>query len=323
MENYESVPIGLRGFVTLIYGVMWVIGYCSVAPLAYFTTNWRWLIVAYSVPSVILAAIYFFTIPESLHFLMVNNRKQKAAKWIRNAEKYGKVLHKRNLDIMVELLENTCLDVTVHQNKTKTEDLRTSDTFVYYGLSNYSIHLPGNKYWNYILSGLVELPAYISTPSALENFGRKRFVIYMHFLVGISHLALLFIPTNCAWLTISCWLLSKYGISSSFMSIYVYGSEIFPTTMRNICLGLCAVIARFGGVIAPYAILLASVNSLLPIILFGSTALTAGILTSILPETKDRVLPSSLDETTKVDQYSSKISKTLEQTNMPTTSTIN
>lgn len=40
------------------------------------------------------------------------------------------------------------------------------------------------------------------------------------------------------------------------MCIYVYGSEIFPTTMRNICLGLCAVIARFGGVIAPYVVLL-------------------------------------------------------------------
>lgn len=40
------------------------------------------------------------------------------------------------------------------------------------------------------------------------------------------------------------------------MCIYVYGSEIFPTTMRNVCLGLCAVIARFGGVVAPYVILL-------------------------------------------------------------------
>ncbi|MCP9264225.1 hypothetical protein DINM_022247 [Dirofilaria immitis] len=109
--SYESVPIGLRGFVTLMYGVMWVIGYCAIAPLAYFIYNWRFLMIAYSVPSIIIAVIYFLTIPESLHFLIVNGRKQKAAKWIRNAVKYGNVLHKRSVDMMVELLENTCPDV--------------------------------------------------------------------------------------------------------------------------------------------------------------------------------------------------------------------
>ncbi|VBB33609.1 unnamed protein product [Acanthocheilonema viteae] len=192
--GYESVPIGLRGFVTLIYGIMWVVGFCAVAPLVYFIANWRWLMITYSIPSIVLAATYFFIIPESLHFLMVNGRKQKAAKWIRNAEKYGKVLHKRNVDMMVELLENTYLDEKMHEREKKiTENLRsplldqlmehkifciytfiliylwTSDTFLYYGLSNYSIHLPGNKYWNYVLSGLAELPAYITIPYALEK----------------------------------------------------------------------------------------------------------------------------------------------------------
>ncbi|EJW77193.1 hypothetical protein WUBG_11900, partial [Wuchereria bancrofti] len=46
--SYENVPIGLRGFVTLIYGVMWVVGFCAVAPLVYFIANWRWLMTAYS-----------------------------------------------------------------------------------------------------------------------------------------------------------------------------------------------------------------------------------------------------------------------------------
>nr|CRZ25404.1 Bm4958 [Brugia malayi] len=343
--SYENVPIGLRGFVTLIYGVMWVVGFCAVAPLVYFIANWRWLMTAYSVPSIVFAAIYFFTIPESLHFLIVNGRKERAAKWIRNAEKYGKVLHKRNVDMMVELLENTCLDVKEHEHKTEmTENLRsslieqlmehkifcvytfiliflwTSDTFLYYGLSNYSIHLPGNKYWNYVLSGLAELPAYITIPYALENFGRKRIVACMHFLVGISHIILIFLPNNFIWLSALCWLISKFGISSSFMCIYVYGSEIFPTTMRNVCLGLCAVIARFGGVIAPYVILLGSMHALLPTILFGLIAIITGILTCILPETKECILPSSLDETAQTKYHSSKSPICQEQSNLPATS---
>ncbi|VDK80936.1 unnamed protein product [Litomosoides sigmodontis] len=343
--GYENVPVGLRGFVTLIYGVMWVVGFCAVAPLAYFIVNWRWVMVAYSTASIALAVIYFFTIPESLHFLIVNGRKQKAAKWIRNAEKYGKVLHKRKVDMMVELLENAYSNVKMNENgKGMTENLRsplldelmehkifciytfiliflwTSDTFLYYGLSNYSLHLPGNKYWNYVLSGLAELPAYISIPYALENFGRKRVVMYMHFLVGISHVVLVFVPNGYIWLSSLCWLMSKFGISSSFMSIYVYGSEIFPTTMRNVCLGLCAVVARFGGVAAPYVILLSSVDALLPTTVFGLIAIIAGMLTYILPETRQCVLPSSLDDTAQVKYNLSKSSTCQEQSNPPATS---
>uniref|UniRef100_A0A1I7VCL9 MFS domain-containing protein n=1 Tax=Loa loa TaxID=7209 RepID=A0A1I7VCL9_LOALO len=131
--GYESVPIGLRGFITLMYGVMWVIGFCAVAPLVYFIVHWRWVMVAYSVPSIVLAAIYFFTIPESLHFLIVNGRKKEAAKWIRNAEKYGKVLHKKNVDMMVEQLENTCLDGRMHESKREmTANLRFENCLAYF-----------------------------------------------------------------------------------------------------------------------------------------------------------------------------------------------
>ncbi|CAG9535751.1 unnamed protein product [Cercopithifilaria johnstoni] len=346
--GYENVPVGLRGFVTLIYGVMWVVGFCAVAPLVYFIVNWRWQMLAYSIPSIILAIIYFFTIPESLHFLIVNGRNQKAAKWIRNAAKYGKVLHKRNVDVMVELLENTYLVVKVHENgKEVTKNLRsllfdqlmehkifciytliliflwTSDTFLYYGLSNFSIHLPGNKYWNYILSGLAELPAYFAVVYVINNFGRKRIVSYMHFLVGILQLILIFMPNGYIWFSTFCWLISKFGISLSFMCIYVYGSEIFPTTMRNVCLGLCAVIARFGGVIAPYVILLSSLHALLPPIVFGLIAIIAGSLTCILPETKGCALPSSVGEAVQVKHHLSKSSTSQEQSNLPTTSSTN
>ncbi|VDM96124.1 unnamed protein product [Thelazia callipaeda] len=334
--SYESVPIGLRGFVTLIYGLMWVIGYCTVAPLAYFVVNWRWLIVSCSAPSMLLAVLYFYIVPESLHFLIANNRKEKAVNWIRNAEKYGNVVNKTNLNTMVELLESGCCDAKGCENdisKTNKNSrflsvkellnhkifiiytlilifLWSSDTFVYYGLSLYTTHLAGNKYWNFVLSGLVELPAYIFTPPALKSIGRKRFVAFMHFLVGFSHMVLIFIPPgrllaennqNNKWLSISCWLIGKFGISSSFISLYVYGSEIFPTTIRNVCLGICVVIARLGGIIAPYVTILGSVNALLPIILFGSVAMIAAIFTFILPETKNRELPSSLNEAVKVN----------------------
>uniref|UniRef100_A0A914S3V2 Major facilitator superfamily (MFS) profile domain-containing protein n=1 Tax=Parascaris equorum TaxID=6256 RepID=A0A914S3V2_PAREQ len=57
-------------------------------------------------------------------------------------------------------------------------------------------------------------------------------------------------------MTTPLWLMGKFAISCSFMCIFVYGSEIFPTTIRNVCIGLCSVIARVGGIVAPYVKLL-------------------------------------------------------------------
>lgn len=64
-------------------------------------------------------------------------------------------------------------------------------------------------------------------------------------------------------------------------------------------------------------------HALLPTILFGLMAIIAGILTCILPETKECVLPSSLDETEQIKYHLSQSSKCQEQTNLPTASPAN
>ncbi|KAE9551698.1 hypothetical protein FO519_005103 [Halicephalobus sp. NKZ332] len=42
--GYESIPSVLRPYATFSFGSTWVIGYCAVAPLAYYVKEWRWLI---------------------------------------------------------------------------------------------------------------------------------------------------------------------------------------------------------------------------------------------------------------------------------------
>uniref|UniRef100_A0A0R3S3L4 MFS domain-containing protein n=1 Tax=Elaeophora elaphi TaxID=1147741 RepID=A0A0R3S3L4_9BILA len=89
--------------------------------------------------------------------------------------------------------------------------------------------------------------------------------------------------------------------------------------MRNVCLGLCAVVARFGGVLAPYVVLLGSIHTLLPIVIFGLIAMISGALTCILPETKECILPSSLDEAVQI-KYQLSNSSSCQEPNLPTTS---
>uniref|UniRef100_A0A1I7WBW3 Tyrosine-protein phosphatase domain-containing protein n=1 Tax=Heterorhabditis bacteriophora TaxID=37862 RepID=A0A1I7WBW3_HETBA len=134
----------------------------------------------------------------------------------------------------------------------------------------------------------------------------------------ISFLSLL----NCytsehEFIMLICWLLGKFSISCSFMSLFVYATEIFPTNIRNVLIGMCSVLARIGGIAAPYIryffysmysyIFQGSISPVMPIIVLGSMSTIAGILTVFLPETHRKPLPHALD---------TKFSKTYEHTKM-------
>ena len=47
-------------------------------------------------------------------------------------------------------------------------------------------------------------------------------------------------------------MVGKLFVVMSFSGIYVYTIEIYPTTMRNLGLASASIIARIGGVIAPF-----------------------------------------------------------------------
>lgn len=49
---------------------------------------------------------------------------------------------------------------------------RMINFMLYMGMSMYSTYLGGNAYVNYLISGLVELPAYFAGPLLLNRFGR-------------------------------------------------------------------------------------------------------------------------------------------------------
>jgi hypothetical protein len=91
-------------------------------------------------------------------------------------------------------------------------------------------------------------------------------------------------------------LLGKLCISSSFAMIYIHSNEIFPTTIRNSGMGLVSVAARIGGIMAPYVSRLGNVFPNLHFILFGLLALTSGLCTIMLPDTKDQPLPETLND---------------------------
>ena len=55
--GYESIPTFLRPYATFTYGTTWVIGYCAVAPIAYYIPNWRDFLTFLSIPSIVYSIV--------------------------------------------------------------------------------------------------------------------------------------------------------------------------------------------------------------------------------------------------------------------------
>uniref|UniRef100_A0A915DFD6 Major facilitator superfamily (MFS) profile domain-containing protein n=1 Tax=Ditylenchus dipsaci TaxID=166011 RepID=A0A915DFD6_9BILA len=318
---YECIPMRLRSYTALVFGIMWVAGYCLVGPLAYWLPDWRQLIIATSSPILLFALIYFFTIPESFHYLVSQGEVNKVEQWMKKANNYANQNARAQFSAK-DLCDSSRLSAT--QCKLKENGsyytpkqnlvhellssrllsiytlimvyLWTCDTFVYYGLSLFSTQISGDRYLNFALMGLIEIPSYLISPIMLNRIGRRLFVSLCHLLAATSFFAILF--ADDPRISLIIWLIGKFAISSAFTSLFVYASEVFPTVVRNGCIGICSVVARVGGAFAPTVRTMSLISPIIPPIFFGTSAGLGALLTLLLPETSNRELPCSTDHMT-------------------------
>ncbi|EYC07432.1 hypothetical protein Y032_0070g429 [Ancylostoma ceylanicum] len=89
----------------------------------------------------------------------------------------------------------------------------------------------------------------------MNRYGRRIVVASSHLAAAVIFFGLIFSPEDAGVRT-ALWALGKFAISCSFMSIYVYASEIFPTNIRNLSIGFCEMMSRVGGILAPYVVVL-------------------------------------------------------------------
>ena len=102
------------------------------------------------------------------------------------------------------------------------------------------------------------------------------------------------------WPAICVALFGKLCITFSFAVVYLYSAELFPTEIRTTGIGSCSTVGRLGGILAPFVGDLAKPHNLdnpyIPVVIFGLSALLAGIVSLKLPETKGRKLPDTVEE---------------------------
>ncbi|XP_055383940.1 organic cation/carnitine transporter 2-like [Condylostylus longicornis] len=211
---------------------------------------------------------------------------------------------------------------SIHEQKFKVKDLLNnliirkhlliviciwfSVTLSYYGILYFLPNLPGSRHVNFLIGAAIEGAAYILAYFVLSKFGRRLPMAFYQYangtLIVLMGLLALAEPTPAlkTFLTVIA-LIGKGLAVSSFCSMFIYGSELFPTVCRGISLGLCGFAARCGSLLAPQLMFMVTFAPVyVPMVIMAILLTISGTATLWLPETLSTQLPNTLDETNEV-----------------------
>ncbi|KAH8254676.1 hypothetical protein KR032_011622, partial [Drosophila birchii] len=315
----EMVGPRKREMCSIVLNYFYAVGEALLG-LAAFLPDWRHLQLALSLPPFLCVA-YFWLVPESVRWLLARNRRAQAGVIIRRAAKVNR------RDISVELMatfkeQDVGIALTELEASGKIVELKDDqiwravkevfgspillaryaimlfvwavNAIVYYGLSLNATNLSGNKYVNFALVCLVEIPGYTIAWICLRRLGRRLALSGSLLLCSVTCVASGFVTLGANWLIVTLFLIGKLGITSSFAVIYTFTAEMMPTVIRSGGVGVMSTFARFGAMLAPFVPLLSSYYEPLPLLLFGATSLVAGLLSLLLPETFHQKLPDTV-----------------------------
>uniref|UniRef100_A0A1B0BAM4 Major facilitator superfamily (MFS) profile domain-containing protein n=1 Tax=Glossina palpalis gambiensis TaxID=67801 RepID=A0A1B0BAM4_9MUSC len=327
----EMVGPRKREMSSIVLNYFYAVGEAMVGLCAWFFHDWQLLQYVLSIPPLFFIA-YYWMVPESVRWLIARNEKEQAKEIIRKA---AQVNGKELSVILLANFESTevenqkknncqdhpkqnCGKGCEHKKTDKHEIwLAVKEVFrskiltlryvlllyiwainavVYYGLSLNSTSLSGNKYLNFALVCLIEIPGYTLAWISLNKFGRRLSLSGSMLLCAITCVLGGYITQGTTWATVCLFLVGKLGITSSFAVIYAYTAEMMPTIIRSGGVGVMSTFARFGAMLAPFVPILGNYYEALPLLLFGASSLSAGLLALLLPETFRKKLPDTVLE---------------------------
>ncbi|CAB3407895.1 unnamed protein product [Caenorhabditis bovis] len=285
--------------------------------VAMFIRRWRQLTFVCNAPFAALFVYYFF-LPESPRWsVSVGKWENAKAQLKRIASLNGK--SDVDVDGLVEELKrhhhlaesqnnNDDEEKTSHNicDLFKTPNLRKKtllvtyiwvmNAIIYNGLTLNVSNLPVDDYWSFIINGAVELPGYFMVWPLLQCVGRRWTLATTMIVCGIGCVSAMFVPPEYPWLVASASFIGKFGVGSGFAVIYIFAGELYPTVVRALGMGMSSMVAGSGLLLAPHIVKLGQYWKILPLLIMGSMALSAGILTFFLPETLGAPLPMTIED---------------------------
>ncbi|KAF3831252.1 hypothetical protein GH733_000144 [Mirounga leonina] len=302
----EFVGLSYRRTVGIVYQVAFTAGLLALAGLAYVLPHWRWLQLTVTLPNICFL-LYYWCIPESPRWLISQNKSAKAMSVIKYiAKKNGKSLPAslqslRPEEEVDEKLNPSFLDLV------RTPQIRKHTLILMYNWFTSSVLYQGlimhmglagsNIYLDFFYSALVEFPAALIIILTIDRIGRRFPWATSNLVAGAACLTSVFIPEDLQWLRVTAACLGRMGITMAYEMVCLVNAELYPTFIRNLGVLVCSSLCDIGGIITPFLVYrLTDVWHELPLVVFAVVGLVAGGLVLLLPETKGKALPETIDE---------------------------
>ncbi|XP_068040652.1 solute carrier family 22 member 2-like [Anomalospiza imberbis] len=302
----EVVGPQYRRMVAILYQAAFSVGLLVFDGIAYALPHWRWLQLTVTLPTCFLL-LYYWCLPESPRWLISQGKNDKAMKIVSNmAKKNQKKMPSHFKDIKFE--EEDC----GKQNPSLMDLFRTpqirkntlilmynwfTSSVLYQGLIMHMGMAAENMYLDFLYSALVEFPAAFIIIITIDRVGRRYPWAVSNLVAGAACLATALIPEDIHWLKVITACIGRMGITMAFEMVCFVNTELYPTYIRNLGVMVCSSLCDIGGVIAPFIVYrLVEIWHDLPLIVFTVLGLIAGGLVLLLPETKGRVLPETVED---------------------------
>ncbi|XP_038058625.1 organic cation transporter protein-like [Patiria miniata] len=301
----EYIGPSKRALVGVALQAFFAFGLTVLPLLAYSIRTWRLLQLVIALPTVLYFLLFFY-MPESARWQMSKGRYKQAEKTLRKVAATNKKEFPEEMfspDVIGAAKEESGGQQTVvglfrtPNMCIKTLNLMFNwfvNNMVYYGLGLSTSDFGVDDYVAAAIAGFVEFPSIVYCVIALQYSGRRVNLSGTMVVGGIACVICAFLEMGVARTIIA--MVGKFCISASFAIIYVVSGEIFPTPVRSAGMGLSSMAARISGIISPFMLELKSLWAPLPFVVFGVLSIAAGSLALLLPETKDKKLPETMEE---------------------------
>ncbi|XP_022110873.1 organic cation transporter protein-like [Acanthaster planci] len=302
----EYIGPSKRALVGVSLQVFFAFGLTVLPVLAYLIRSWRLLQLVIALPTVLYFFLYFY-IPESARWQMFKGKYKEAEKTLR------KVAARNKKEFPEEMFSPDVIGAAKEENaggqqtvvglfRTPNMCLKTLNlmfnwfvnNMVYYGLGLSTSDFGVDDYLAAAIAGFVELPSIVYCVVALKYTGRRVNLSANMVVGGVACVICAFLEMGVARTIIA--MVGKFCISASFAIIYVVSGEIFPTPVRSAGMGLSSMSARISGILSPFMIELKSLWEPLPFVVFGALSVAAGLFALLLPETRNKKLPETMEE---------------------------
>ncbi|XP_076241580.1 carcinine transporter isoform X1 [Calliopsis andreniformis] len=312
--SLELVGPNYRSFVTVMTCSFYTMGLCMLAGVTYLIRDWRTLAVTTSGPF-LLYFLYWWFLPESPRWLLAKGRLGEANDIL---ERLAKINGKALPTSFTQKLRQRMM---MSRSKSEEERLRSgpgvlslfktpnmrlktclitlnwfANNMVYVGLSYYGPALGNEEHLSFFFSSLAEIPSYMACWIVMDRWGRRWPLCLCMVVAGVSCIATVLLSSDAVVATLILFLLSKSAISASFLIIYPFAGELYPTQLRGVAIGFSAYISGLGLIIIPFITYLGKENLVLPLVILGVVSVIGGLSGLRLPETLHHRLPQTVEE---------------------------